>query len=212
MGSTPISTAFLLISLTLVIFLEWAAAAINSQIDLSRLCLIGITRTAQILAVTFLMAYQYGGLQRIGLDRKNLLPGLKKGLFWSAGFALVAVVFFFVLYMAGTNPLMLIRSPVPEGISQRILFFFVGGVVAPVAEEIVFRGVIFSYLRRLGLASAILLSTGFFAMMHMGSAIPFTQIVGGVVFAFAYHTGKSLLVPILIHSLGNLAIFTLSLL
>jgi membrane protease YdiL (CAAX protease family) len=38
------------------------------------------------------------------------------------------------------------------------------------------------------------------------------QIIGGIVFALAYEASGNLLVPITIHVLGNLAIFTLSLL
>jgi hypothetical protein len=38
-----------------------------------------------------------------------------------------------------------------------------------------------------------------------------TQAVGGILFAVAYEVERSLLVPITIHVLGNLAIFSLSL-
>jgi len=41
--------------------------------------------------------------------------------------------------------------------------------------------------------------------------IPLPQVVGGLVFAVAYEIEESLMVPIIIHVLGNLAIFTLSL-
>jgi membrane protease YdiL (CAAX protease family) len=60
--------------------------------------------------------------------------------------------------------------------------------------------------------AAALVSTALFAAVHSGVALPVTQVVGGIVFAVAYHTGKSLMVPIVIHMLGNLAIFSLSLL
>jgi uncharacterized protein len=86
----------------------------------------------------------------------------------------------------------------------------VGGIVAPIAEEVVFRGLIFGYLRRWGLTAAVLISTALFAALHLPT-IPVTQVVGGAVFAIAYHMGGSLMVPIVIHMLGNLAIFTLSL-
>ncbi|GAF95541.1 unnamed protein product [marine sediment metagenome] len=39
--------------------------------------------------------------------------------------------------------------------------------------------------------------------------IPLAQVVGGIVFAVAYEMEGSLMVPITIHVLGNLAIFTL---
>ena len=40
--------------------------------------------------------------------------------------------------------------------------------------------------------------------------LPLTQIVGGIVFAIAYEKEKNLMVPVTIHCLGNLAIFSLT--
>ena len=211
MGPAPLSTALLLTSLLSVALLETAAGYLGTRLHLPRLWLIAGTRMAEILAVLTLAKVQTGGMQALGLDRKTMLSGLGKGLFWSAGFAIAAGVLFFGLFLTGQNPLMLVRSPLPHTTAQRILFFWVGGMVAPVAEEIVFRGLIFGYLRRWGLPAAVLISTALFAAIHSGPAIPVTQIVGGLVFAVAYHTEKSLVVPMVIHMLGNLAIFTISL-
>ncbi|MCB2147922.1 MAG: CPBP family intramembrane metalloprotease [Deltaproteobacteria bacterium] len=210
MGPAPISTAFLLASLLAVALLETAAAYLGTRVHLPRLWLIAGTRTAQMLAVMTLARIQAGGLGVLGLGKKSMLPGLGKGLVWSAGFAIAAGLLFLGLFMAGRDPLMLVRSPLPEGADQRVLFFLVGGIVAPVAEEIVFRGLIFGYLRRWGVPAAVLISTALFAALHL-PALPITQIVGGMVFAVAYYTGRSLMVPIVIHVLGNLAIFSLSL-
>ena len=210
MGPAPISTPFLTASLLAVVMLESAAAVTGARFHLPRLWLIAAVRAAQMLAVIGLAVVQAGGLHVLGLDRDSILPGLRKGLIWSAGFAAAAGLLFLGLFMIGQNPLTLIRSPLPKGTVDRVLFFFVGGFVAPVAEEIVFRGVIFGYLRRWGLPAAILVSTALFAALHL-PAVPVTQIVGGIIFAVAYQTGRSLMVPIVIHVLGNLAIFSLSL-
>jgi membrane protease YdiL (CAAX protease family) len=57
------------------------------------------------------------------------------------------------------------------------------------------------------------LSTLIFVVVHPGvSGFPFPQFAGGVLFAMAYEKGKSLIVPITVHVLGNTAIFILSLL
>ena len=51
-----------------------------------------------------------------------------------------------------------------------------------------------------------------FVLAHpIFSGIPLPQTVGGIVFAVAYEIDGSLMVPITIHILGNLTIFTLSL-
>jgi uncharacterized protein len=210
MGPAPISTALLLASLAAVGLLETLAAYLGTRLQLPRLWLITGARTAQIIAVITLAVVQGGGLQVIGLNRRKLLPGFRYGLVWSAGFAAAATLLYMLLRLAGQDPLSMVRSPMPVDAYQRTLFIFVGGIVAPVAEEIVFRGLIFGYLRRWGVPAAVLISTALFAALHL-PAVPITQIVGGLVFAAAYHIGGSLMVPIVIHVLGNLAIFTLSL-
>ena len=210
MGSTPISTAFLLTSLTTVGLLEAAGWALGSRLELPHLWLVAAVRAAQALVVMALAAVQPGGLALLGLEKQDLILGCRQGLIWSVGFAATAGALFLILAGMGQQPLKMIRTPLPTGSFQPSLYFLVGGIVAPLAEEIVFRGVIFGYLRRWGLPAAVLISTALFGALHLPT-IPVTQIVGGAVFAIAYHRSGSLMTPIAIHVLGNLAIFTLSL-
>ena len=210
MGTAQIPTTFLLASLLAVFMAEAGALALGAFVQWSPLWSIAALRLLEILAVGMLAIFQTGGLEIIGLNRQSFLPGLRSGLIWSAGFAAVAALLALSLYLAGLNPLAMIRTPMPPELSERALFFIVGGLIAPAAEEIVFRGVLFGYLRRWGLPAALLISTALFAIIHTGAALPITQIVGGVVFAIAYQTSKSLVTPMTIHMLGNLAIFTLS--
>jgi len=88
----------------------------------------------------------------------------------------------------------------------------VGGFIAPVAEELCFRGILYTYFRRWGIILALVASTIIFVVLHATHGLPVTQIVGGIVFAVAYEISHNLMVPITIHALGNLAIFSLSLL
>jgi hypothetical protein len=69
----------------------------------------------------------------------------------------------------------------------------VGAGVAPIAEEIYFRGLVFGYLRRWGPVAAILGSTLLFVAVHPDlQHIPFPQIVGGLLFALSYEIEKNL--------------------
>jgi membrane protease YdiL (CAAX protease family) len=88
----------------------------------------------------------------------------------------------------------------------------VGGLIAPVAEELCFRGIVYSFFRRWGILIALVASTALFVALHTFQGLPVVQIVGGIVFAIAYETTGNLMVPITIHCLGNITIFTLSLL
>jgi len=197
-------------SLLIAVLLEAAAVTAGAHLQLSRLCLLTVTRTIQLLALAGLAVGRTGGLHLLGLGKSSLVPGIRQGLIWSAGFAVAAGMLFLGLWLAGLNPLLLVRSPLPTDLYQRILFFGLGGIVAPVFEEVIFRGLIFGYLRRWNVPAAVLISTALFAIFHLPT-LPVTQIVGGVVFAIAYQMGGSLMAPIVIHMLGNLAIFTLSL-
>ena len=61
------------------------------------------------------------------------------------------------------------------------------------------------------IAAAMFVCTLLFILLHY-PAISFIQIVGGLLFAIAYEIEKCLMVPITIHVLGNLALFTLPIL
>ena len=148
----------------------------------------------------------------IGLAPSTIVSGIKKGLLWSAAFALVTFFVFFALFLFGINPLRLIHTHLPGKTSEIILFFLIGGIVGPIAEEVFFRGMLYGFFRRWGILVALILTTLIFVLAHpVLPGIPATQVVGGLIFAVAYEVEGSLMVPITIHILGNMAIFTLSL-
>ncbi len=79
-----------------------------------------------------------------------------------------------------------------------------GGVCfgAAVSEELLFRGVILTGLRRLGRTGAIVVSALLFTAMH-GLLLP-NYFVAGVILALTALTTRSILVPISIHFFHNL--------
>jgi hypothetical protein len=59
---------------------------------------------------------------------------------------------------------------------------------------------------------ALLVSTLLFVFSHpLTGGLPFPQLVGSIVFCLAYERSGSLLAPLMIHMLGNTAIFSVSL-
>jgi len=171
---------------------------------------LGLTRFIQVLLMVWIAGTTEGGTACIGLDRSRWFRGIRRGLLWSAAFGALALCAFGLLSLAGTRVLPMVRTPLPHKVNTLILFFLVGGVLAPVAEEIFFRGLLYGFFRRWGAAVAVILSTALFAFAHPLQSLPFTQIVGGLLFALSYELEGNLLVPITIHVLGNLAIFALS--
>jgi hypothetical protein len=148
----------------------------------------------------------------IGLAWPNFHTGFKKGLIWSVSFGAAAGIGMLIIHLAGFKISGLFRMQLPAVSNRLVIFFLVGVLVGPIAEEIFFRGILYGFFRRWGVPTAIVLSTLLFVIPHTsGSIIPVAQLLGGVLFAVAYEIEKNLLVPMIIHCLGNLAIFTLAL-
>ena len=153
------------------------------------------------------------GWASIGLDPQRLSNGLKKGLAWSAACALVVLLAFGVLHVLEMELSDLIRPHFLHPQTNVVLYFVVAGLVAPIAEELFFRGLIYGFFRQWGIIVAVLASTTLFVLAHpMGKGIPIAQIVGGLLFAAAYEHARSLAAPIIVHVSGNLAIFALGVL
>ncbi len=84
------------------------------------------------------------------------------------------------------------------------LFVFAAVVIAPVVEEIFFRGFLFTGLKkRFSWTKAMFISSGLFALLHLRPlAIPPIFILG-LVFAYLYQRSGSIWPAILIHGLVN---------
>ena len=173
---------------------------------------LGVLRVIQTGAIVWIVVKRESGLAIIGWSPGTWPEGLKKGVVWSMGFGLAAGGAMLAMYYTGHNPLLLVRSPLPSTKPELAMFFLVGGFIAPVAEELCFRGILYTYFRRWGMVLALCASTVIFVLLHAPHGLPVTQVVGGIVFAVAYEISRNLMVPITIHALGNLAIFSLSLL
>jgi membrane protease YdiL (CAAX protease family) len=170
------------------------------------LLFIGIIRLIQIAVFIRII-----GLNALGLETDRLFSGFIKGLIWSFAFGLLVIVIAELFWLwSGKNPMTFLRSELPENGIERVLFFCVGGWIAPIAEEIFFRGILYGFFRRWGIVAAMILSTAIFFIAHNNAGFP--QCVGGILFAMSYESEGSLMTPIVIHSLGNIAIFTVYLL
>jgi membrane protease YdiL (CAAX protease family) len=211
MDSTP-DVKTILLSITALLAAEAAASFLPAKYSLNPILLLGLLRLTETALLIAVVAHGQSDLSSIGLNPAKLKIGLQKGLTWSAVFGFAAGIGFTVLWMAGLDPLGLIRSPLPHQPLNRAFFFVVGGFVGPVAEEVFFRGIVYGFLTRWGNWLAVALSSLIFVLFHPFNSFPLPQAIGGVVFALAYGKSQSLLTPITIHILGNLALFSLSLL
>jgi len=159
--------------------------------------------------------------------RRLLGPTRSTGLMWAIGLG-VGIVTVIVTYTV--NAVFVLSFGDGEAVEQEVLDIALAGgaatvlaillavVLAPITEEIVFRGVLFRALdHRFGMWPAAVLSSAVFAVIHF--EVLFSQplaLVGlftvGILLAIAYHRTGSLLVPILGHAVFNAVSVSLALL
>lgn len=193
---------------TLMIFICEAAASLLPQ-TIPPLIALAASRLVQLILLGWLVWMTPGGAAFVGLSKPRLMPGLKTGLVWSFGCGVAATGIALLLSRFQINVADLIRADLPD---HKALFILTGSTVGPGVEEIYFRGILYTFLRKIGLFTAMSLSALIFALFHFsGGAIPLIPLVGGLVFALSFEHSKSLVTPLLIHALGNLAIFSISL-
>jgi len=199
-----------IVCIAVVILCFCEAGTLFLRPALSPITTLAFIRSAQIIFLILLLILTPDGFKFAGLSKAKVYSGFKTGLIWSGLFGIAAFMTGFILYLTGFTPLQLIHSNYPK--DNLILFFLTGGLISPIAEEIFFRGIFYSFLRRRGILTALFITTAVFALFHLSNGgLPITQIMGGLIFALSFEYSKSLVTPIVIHVLGNLAIFSIAL-
>jgi membrane protease YdiL (CAAX protease family) len=212
MESNQIEIKPLLISIATIISTEVAARCVIPRCTCDPLIILGTARILEITLIILIVLNWGKGMSSIGLVPSKIFQGFKKGLIWSAGFGIATAFAFIALFLIDIDPFALTKANLPELPGKIILFFSVAGVVGPIAEEAFFRGILYGFLRRWGVSIAVIVSTMLFVLAHSVSyRLSLPQIVGGILFAVSYEVEGNLMVPMTIHVLGNMAIFTLSL-
>lgn len=161
--------------------------------------------------IVFLTVFAIRAAQRRSLLNELDLraPPVRPMLAWLLGFVVIAVSVELVLF----NLNLLEASP--WQVNTPLLAIRIVGIVvlAPIAEEILFRGLLLNWLEaRLGNTHvAILLLAGAFVAVHafaydntIGAKIGIAQtFVDACLFAYARKLTKSLWTPIFMHAAGN---------
>ena len=211
MEANTISLKTFTICLAAVIVIETGFRSAAGARIATSLPALGLVRCVEsALLVTIVLAIEKKAAA-IGLSRAGTFPALGNGLIWSALFGLAAGLLYLLLHAVGIDGLKYLQGVKLSSGQHLVGLFVVGGVIGPITEEIFFRGVVYGFFRKWGVLVALFLSTLLFVSIHsLGAGLPVTQLIGGLVFAIAYEKERNLMVPITIHCLGNLAIFSLS--
>lgn len=84
-----------------------------------------------------------------------------------------------------------------------IYLIFSLGILAPISEEFVFRGIIFNGLKEKGLKNAVLISSLLFMLMHLSLHQTIYQFLLGIVLAMIYYYTQNIFASILVHFINN---------
>ncbi|WP_346290502.1 type II CAAX endopeptidase family protein [Sphaerothrix gracilis] len=103
----------------------------------------------------------------------------------------------------GSNPLLQTVLEESDQISL-LIFFLTAAVAAPLFEEVLFRGFLLPSLTRyMPVWGAIALSSFIFAAAHLSLSEVIPLMTLGAILGFVYTRSRSLLAPMLLHSLWN---------
>ena len=211
MEADKISLKTLAAAIAAVVLIEALFMLLPAAKRLPPLAALGFMRCLEAVLLIAVALWLEKDPGAIGLAPSRIPAGFKKGLIWSAGFGILVGAVYIILLAAGVNALQFFGKPPHASRHQIYIFLLVGGVIGPITEEIFFRGIIYGFFRRWGIVVAVAASTLIFVGFHpIGAQLPITQTAGGLLFALAYEKEKSLIVPVTIHCLGNLAIFSLT--
>ncbi|MBN2420094.1 MAG: CPBP family intramembrane metalloprotease [Deltaproteobacteria bacterium] len=211
METENIKIKTLLIIIASVAIFEGAAVFVSHVLRIAPMSFLLIVRLLEIVTIILVVATIEGDLLSIGLDSSTIMRGIEKGLLWSAAFGFLTGLVFLILHFTGINPFALIYTQLPSEKKDLAMFLIVGSIISTVAEEFFFRGILYGFFRRWGILAALIFTTIIFMLAHYKTGtIPLAQIAGGIIFAASYEIEKNLMVPIIIHILGNTAIFVSS--
>jgi hypothetical protein len=164
---------------------------------------VGLAELAFLLPVWWFTVRKYRvGWGALGLRRFHAaMVGL--------GCGLLLVSFVFNLFYGSVLALFGLRAqvdlvPILAQLSSPWLLLLAGVIVAPLVEELFFRGFVFAGLRpRYGWPKAAAISSALFALFHLQPLAILPIFLLGYLFAFLYQRSRSLWPAILMHVLMN---------
>ncbi|MDD1721697.1 MAG: CPBP family intramembrane metalloprotease [Euryarchaeota archaeon] len=164
---------------------------------------------AIVLIVAAVLWFYKEPLSSLGLTREKVPRAL---LFGVAGFvvAFVAatVVSIPIEQLVGVDPTQQALSQTAMEPGLLPVLFLSAVLIAPIAEEIVFRGYLYKAFRdRVKPGYAILLSSALFSFIHLEWRAFIPLFVIGIVLAYVYEKTGNLIAPITVHMLNNAVAF-----
>ncbi len=191
------------LGLWLAISLAGSLAIQFSSLDVDLGLIVSLAELLLLLPVWWLALRRYRvGWPALGLRR---FGGVMLGLGCLLMIFSYTFNLFYSLFLAFFNLRMQADlSPVFDRLSSPWSFLVGGAIVAPLVEEIFFRGFVFAGLRqRYGWQKAALISSALFALVHLQLAALIPIFILGCIFAYLYQRSGSIWPAVLMHIASN---------
>lgn len=162
---------------------------------------------AALATYVVIVRRRLGSWREIGFRAPPLLPLLLTPLIFVAQMTLVAVANLLLMQAIGQfdNPQIGALTD-PNGFSwvNFAFVFFVGAILAPIVEELLFRGLLYQWLRaRTNVVVAVVASGAIFSAAHVIPVLLPALFLVGVVLAVVFEWTRSLWVVIALHFMQN---------
>jgi len=160
------------------------------------------------LLIGFFALRRGANLQMLGFRPFNFLRGAGMVVAWFFLVKLASAIYTLVAQRLGINPSEEAVRRLPEIFGRStggfLLAVLVVAVVAPVAEELFFRGFVYpAFRQRWGVTAAIIITSVLFALFHFSPSVFIPIFIIAVGLAYLYQVTDSLGPPIMLHALNN---------
>ncbi|HYB58816.1 MAG TPA: CPBP family intramembrane glutamic endopeptidase, partial [Candidatus Acidoferrales bacterium] len=168
---------------------------------------------ANVVSVALILAAVLGfyreKLASLGFTSKKVPKALLYGVLgFVVAFVVTTVVGYPIQQRFGTDPTQEALSQATEAPGLFPLVIVSGVIIAPIAEEIVFRGYLYKAFRdHFKPSYAIVLSAALFSVLHLELLATIQLFIVGILLAYVYEKTGNLMAPITLHVLNNAVAF-----
>lgn len=168
---------------------------------------------ANVVSVALILAAVLGfyreKLASLGFTSKKVPKALLYGVLgFVVAFVVTTAIGYPIQQRFGTDPTQEALSQATEVPGLFPLVIVSGVIIAPIAEEIIFRGYLYKAFRdRFKPSYAIVLSAALFSVLHLELLATIQLFVVGIALAYVYEKTGNLMAPMTLHVLNNAVAF-----
>lgn len=197
----------------IVLVLALGTETVVAQGPVATIWLVAIATFAALVAPSVADVIRLRSTAAIGLVKTSgrwLLIGAGAGFL---GFLINRLVVVLYVWISGdtSNPQQGMADTAMGGsVIQFSLLLVLGGLLAPLGEELLFRGVLFGWLRRWGFVLAAIISAVVFGLAHGLNVVFPAAIVLGLLNAYVYEKSGSIWPSVIAHATNNTLVFVIA--